>query len=186
MTVLLQAPSGGSGRQLRRVTAEGDDMTVLGAWMRRRFGSRKMGFDSNRFPVNGKSPDRNDDEVNERAMRTMKPLSVPVFLLLVAAVFLSFQNQAFAAVAHDAASESHAGTTGSTNQASFPWPHTPAGTPRGVLVNVFTRSATQTVTGVTYGGVAMTAVAGGVAVDTGGEPGRGDAFFLGAAVPPGA
>jgi len=116
----------------------------------------------------------------------MKPWSVPVFLLLVAAVFLSFQNQAFAAVAHDAASESHAGTTGSTNQASFTWTHTPAGTPRGVLVFVFTRSATLTVTGVTYGGVAMTAIGGGAAVDTAGEPGRVDTYFLGASIPTGA
>src|SRR3989338_6515570 len=103
-------------------------------------------------------------------------------ILFAATVFLFFQNEVLAAVAHDAASESHTGTTGSTNQASFTWTHTPAGTPRGVLVYVFTRSATLTVTGVTYGGIAMTAVAGGAAVDTGGEPGRVDAFFLGASV----
>jgi len=107
-------------------------------------------------------------------------------ILFAATVFLFFQNEVLAAVAHDAASESHTGTTGSTNQASFTWTHTPAGTPRGVLVYVFTRSATLTVTGVTYGGIAMTAVAGGAAVDTAGEPGRVDTFFLGASVPTGA
>src|SRR3990172_11880265 len=94
--------------------------------------------------------------------------------------------ETMAAVANDAASESHTGTTGSTNQASFSWTHTPAGTPSGVLVFVFTRSATLTVTGVTYGGVAMTAIGGGAAVDTAGEPGRVDTYFLGASIPTGA
>jgi MSHA biogenesis protein MshQ len=107
------------------------------------------------------------------------------FLFAVAA-FLCFQNAAIAAVAHDAASESHTGTTASTNQASFSWTHTPAGTPRGVLVFVFTNSATQTVASVTYGGTAMTAVAGGVATDTAGELGRVDTFFLGASILTGA
>jgi len=37
-----------------------------------------------------------------------------------------------AAVANNAASESHTGTTSSTSQASFTWTHTPVGTPRGV------------------------------------------------------
>jgi len=108
-------------------------------------------------------------------------------LVFVTAVILFFQNEVFAAVAHDAASESHTGTTGSTNQASFSWTHTPVGTPRGVLVFVFTYStATKTVTGVTYGGVAMTAIAGGAAADTAGEPGRVDTYFLGASIPTGA
>jgi hypothetical protein len=55
-----------------------------------------------------------------------------------------------------------------------------------VLVFVHTISATQTVTGVTYGGVAMTKITGGVATDTGGEPGRVDTYFLGSSVPTGA
>jgi hypothetical protein len=42
------------------------------------------------------------------------------------------------AVAHSAASESHTGTTGSTNQASFSWTHVQSGTPQGVLVFVHT------------------------------------------------
>ena len=116
----------------------------------------------------------------------LKTASKFLAILFVMAVFLFFQNEVFAAVAHDAASESHTGTTGSTGAALFTWTHTPVGTPRGVLVYVYTISATQTVTGVTYGGVAMTAVAGGAAVDTAGEPGRVDTFFLGASIPVGA
>jgi hypothetical protein len=83
------------------------------------------------------------------------------------------------AVAHSAASESHTGTTGSTNQTSFSWTHTQTGTPQGVLVFVHTISATDTVTSVTYGGTGLTRVDGGAAIDSAGEPGRTDLFFLG-------
>jgi len=84
------------------------------------------------------------------------------------------------AVAHSATSESHTGTTGSTNQASFSWTHTQTGTPQGVVVFVHVmNSATDTVTSVTYGGTALTRVSGGAAVDSAGEPGRTDLFFLG-------
>ena len=117
---------------------------------------------------------------------TLPPAWRLLGILIAALLFIFPQQQALAAVAHDAASESHAGTTGSTNQASFSWTHTPAGTPRGVLVYVLTRSPTKTVTGVTYGGVAMTEIAGGAAVDTAGEAARVETFFLGAAVPTGA
>lgn len=89
------------------------------------------------------------------------------------------------AVALDASSESHTGTTGSTNQASFTWNHTPVGTPKGVLVFVVTFVNAGDVSSVTYGGVAMTAVPGGRAVDTAGEPCRCDAYFLGSGVPTG-
>jgi hypothetical protein len=62
------------------------------------------------------------------------------------------------AVAHSAASESHTGTTGSTNQASFSWTHTQSGTPQGVLVFVHTiNNASDFVISVTYGGLAMDA-----------------------------
>ncbi len=91
-----------------------------------------------------------------------------------------------AAVANDAASESHTGTTGSVSTASFTWVHTPVSTPRGVLVFVYTISATKKVVNVTYGGVAMTEILGGAAVDTAIEPGRIDTFFLGAGIPAGA
>ena len=84
------------------------------------------------------------------------------------------------AVAHSAASESHTGTTGSTNQAAFSWTHTQTGTPQGVVVFVSTYlTVTDTVTSVTYGGVALTRLAGGLAQDGAGELGRLDTFFLG-------
>lgn len=83
------------------------------------------------------------------------------------------------AVAHSAASESHTGTTGSTNQTAFSWTHTQTGTPQGVLVFVHTISATDTVTSVTYGAVTLTRVSGGAAIDATTEPGRTDLFFAG-------
>ena len=84
------------------------------------------------------------------------------------------------AVAHSAASESHTGTTGSTNQAAFSWTHTQTGTPQGVVVFVSTfASVTDLITSVTYGGVALTRLSGGSAQDAAGELGRMDAFFLG-------
>lgn len=89
-------------------------------------------------------------------------------------------------VAFDAGSESHTGTTGSASEASFNWTHTPVGTPKGVLVFVFAVSATNPVTGVTYGGTALGAVSSGEAVDTGGEAGNCKAYFLGSSVPTGA
>lgn len=83
------------------------------------------------------------------------------------------------AVAHSAASESHTGTTGSTNQASFSWTHTQTGTPQGVLVFVHTISASDFITSVTYGGTALDRIAGAVAIDATTEAGRTDLFFLG-------
>ena len=83
------------------------------------------------------------------------------------------------AVAHSSDSESHTGTTGSTNQTSFSWTHTQTGTPQGVLVFVHTISASNFISSVTYGGTALTRVTGAVAIDTAGEPGRTDMFFLG-------
>jgi len=61
------------------------------------------------------------------------------------------------AVAHDAVRESHTGTTGVASVASFTWNHVPTGTPRSALVFTFAIGANPA-TGVTYGGVAMTAV----------------------------
>ncbi len=85
------------------------------------------------------------------------------------------------AVAHSAASESHTGATGSSNQAAFSWTHTQTGTPQGVVVFVSTFvSNADLITSVTYGGVALTRLAGGLALDNAGETGRLDTFFLGA------
>jgi len=91
------------------------------------------------------------------------------------------------AVAYDATSESHTGTTGSVSQASFTWNHTPVGTPRGVLIYVINSGPTSAdnVTSVTYGGTAVPAVTGGAAVDTATEPGRAAAYFLGSGIPTG-
>jgi hypothetical protein len=94
-----------------------------------------------------------------------------------------------AAVAHDVSSESHPiDGIASVNQASFSWTHTPAGTPKGVVVYTFTvNHATEHVTGVTYGGVSVPAVPGGSATTTtGDEDGVTTAWFLGAGIPLGA
>ena len=81
-------------------------------------------------------------------------------------------------VAHDAVSESHTGTTGSTSAASFTWNHVPTGTPRSALVYVFSAlNATNPVTSVTYGGTTMTAVPY-TATDTDTEAGSVKAYFL--------
>lgn len=91
------------------------------------------------------------------------------------------------AVAHDAAIESHTGTTGSNSQDSFSWTHTPAGTPKGVLIFVFNYlSDADLLTSLTYGGIDIPAVTGGLATDTATEAGRCEAFFLGSGVPTGA
>lgn len=88
------------------------------------------------------------------------------------------------AVAHDALSESHTGTTGSASEASFSWTHTPTGTPAGALVFVITNADADDITSVTYGGTTMTQVS--EAIDSAGEPGRCTAFHLGASIPTGA
>src|ERR1041384_6644018 len=92
------------------------------------------------------------------------------------------------AVAYDAVSESHTGAGGSISEASFSWTHTPVGTPRGVLLYVFS-NATQvgpgTVVTATYGGVSMTAL-GTTASDSAGELGGVRALFLGSSIPTGA
>lgn len=87
-----------------------------------------------------------------------------------------------------AASESHTGTTGSTNEASFSWSHaggtSPA--PKGVLVFTFVNANADDATSVTYGGVSLTAVSGGRANSSNGtNPGDCKAWFLGSGVPTG-
>ncbi len=90
------------------------------------------------------------------------------------------------AVAHDAVSESHTGTTGDKSHASFTWNHIPVGTPRGILVFVFCDDANaDNTTSVTYGGTTMTRVSGSLAADTTTEPGTVVAYFLGSSVPTG-
>lgn len=91
------------------------------------------------------------------------------------------------AVAYDAASESHTGTTASSSEASFSWTHTPVGTPAGVLVYVMSLgNPTDQSTGVTYGGVSLATDAAWEANDTLNEGGTCRAYYLGASVPTGA
>jgi hypothetical protein len=80
------------------------------------------------------------------------------------------------AIAKDALSTS--------NLASYT--HTPVGTPRGVLVMIPNESATDQVTGVTYGGVAMTEIALSPLLASGAEGGSCYGYFLGSSVPTGA
>ena len=83
------------------------------------------------------------------------------------------------AVGFSSSSESHTGSTGSSNEASFSWTHTQSGTPAGVLVFVFNAGdSTQRVTGVTYGTSSLTKITAAVAADSSGEPGRCDTYFL--------
>jgi len=89
------------------------------------------------------------------------------------------------AVAHDGVSESHTSTTGSASEASFTWNHTPAGTPRGVLVFTFVNANADDALSVTYGGVALMRVTGGRALATSAEAGDCVAWFLGAGIPTG-
>jgi hypothetical protein len=86
------------------------------------------------------------------------------------------------AVAHDAVSQSS--TTFTATSPS--WTHTPTGTPRGVCVMVVQNQDTgaDNVTGVTYGGVAMTRVR--MATGTTGESSRIYVYFLGSGIPTGA
>jgi hypothetical protein len=91
------------------------------------------------------------------------------------------------AVAFDKISESHTGTTGAVN--TYSWTHTPVGTPRGVVVFVCDAAANRyPYAGVTYGGVAMTAVTGSDAWDGSAAPEGGSvrAYFLGSGIPTGA
>ena len=88
------------------------------------------------------------------------------------------------AIAFDAGSQ----PTASTND-PLTWTHTPVGTPRGVFVAVWSvADSTDTVNGVTYGGVAMSEVTGSRQLVN--EAGSNDdcsmhLFFLGASIPTG-
>lgn len=90
------------------------------------------------------------------------------------------------AVAHDAASNAHSGTSSSTGD--FSWTHTPVGTPRGVLVLiVLNAEAIDEIAGVTYGGVAMAEVPlSPLLHSTGSEDGTLFGYFLGSGIPTGA
>lgn len=84
------------------------------------------------------------------------------------------------AVVHDAVSESHTGTTGSTSQASFSWSHNPGVAPKGVLVFTFTNANADDALGVTYDGQPLARVAR--AQDAAGEPIDCVAWFRGGGI----
>lgn len=86
------------------------------------------------------------------------------------------------AVSHDAATES----TSQQSVASQTISHAGAASGvKGAWCIVIHNSSTDIITGVTYGGVAMTAVTGGRAVDTATEPGSAKLYYLGSNVPQG-
>lgn len=85
-------------------------------------------------------------------------------------------------VAYDAFSEP--GTFTTTSPFTPGAAHAPVGTPRAVVVFIdHGTESTDLITGVTYGGVAMTRVDS--AADTSGEPGRSYMYFLGKGIPTG-
>jgi hypothetical protein len=83
-------------------------------------------------------------------------------------------------VAFDASSVATVGT------GNLVWTHTPAGTPRGVVVFIVQNSGANQVSSATYGGVTMTEVSGSPFSHTTGEPGTISAYFLGSGVLAGA
>lgn len=88
------------------------------------------------------------------------------------------------AVAHDALSQP-GNPIGSVSPS---WTHNPVGTPRGVVVRIVQDvSTTDAVTGVTYGGVAMTRLPGADGFRTlgTGETGAVYLYFLGSTIPTG-
>ncbi len=97
--------------------------------------------------------------------------------------FPSKVQRAYAAIGYGASSESHTGTAGAT--ATYSWAHAGGASPRGVVVFVFNNANAYPYGNVTYGGVVMTAVSGGSAADTAGEPGTVRAYFLGSGIPTG-
>lgn len=85
-----------------------------------------------------------------------------------------------AAPAYDAKGASAVGTGNLT------WTHTPVGTPRGILVFVIQdASGADQVSGVTYGGTAMTEVTGSPNLKATGEAMSVYAYFLGSSIPTG-
>src|SRR3989344_6450108 len=124
--------------------------------------------------------------IKQTAQSTLKIIQFSTIFVIAGFIFLCGAGKVEAAIGYDAGSESHTGTTASDNETSFLWTHTPAGTPRGVLVFVFTNDSVDNTSSVTYGGVTMTEVSGGLAVDTAGEKSRIETFFLGSSVPTGA
>lgn len=88
------------------------------------------------------------------------------------------------AVAWDASAEREK-ITAEGGLTSITWTHTPTGTPRGVVVAIVRGTdATDIISGVTYGGDALTRVVR--ATDTATEAGSADLWFVGTSIPTGA
>ena len=99
-------------------------------------------------------------------------------LLLIGLVLLA--PNAWAAIAYD----NFTSSTGGTGDYAFD--HTPVGTPRGAIVYVIVNGVSVAgVTGVTYGGTAMTQVSLSPALNATGELGACHTFFLGSSIPTG-
>lgn len=87
-------------------------------------------------------------------------------------------------VAHDAVTEDVTQTLGWDAAADpYTFDHTPSGTPRGIAVFLNQATSGDMVSGVTYGGVAMSRVQ--IASDTATEPWTCYCYFLGASIPTG-
>jgi len=93
------------------------------------------------------------------------------------------------AVAHDTAVESHTGTAGSTNEASFDISITPASNVRGILVFTYVNADAGDALSVKINPAGVNldvpAVTGGEAADTAAETGRCKAWLLGSDIPAG-
>lgn len=89
-------------------------------------------------------------------------------------------------IAYDAVSDGYTSPIIPYTAGNQSWTHTPVGTPRGILVFIAQgfEAATDVITGVTYGGVAMTRVAVTTTAPT--DPVRSYAYFLGSSIPTGA
>ena len=83
-------------------------------------------------------------------------------------------------VAYDNFSNGTAGT------GDISWTHTPVGTPRAVIVFIAGIAGADEVSGVTYGGTAMTEMTGSPSSKATGETGTVYGYFLGASIPTGA
>lgn len=110
---------------------------------------------------------------SNEAVKFLGALQVPGPVLDTA---ITWEPQSVA-IAFDNVSEATGGTGNLT------WNHDPIGTPRGVIVFIAQQDEPFGVTGVTYGGTAMTEVTGSPINRIDGEDAAAYAFFLGASVP---
>ena len=82
------------------------------------------------------------------------------------------------AVSFDVATQSSTSTNPGQSVASFNWSHTGSASAKFAVVHVLGDSATDHISNVTYGGVSMTPVPSGLALDAAGEPGFAKSYYL--------